>query len=232
MLEPISGYDFLINTFGVLICLIALETILSADNAVALASLVKHLPEEKHQQKALNFGLGGAFILRIALIIMSTWIIQFWQFQLAGSLYLLWLTGKYFWNRIVGLDETEDGPILGNTQQGFTWQIIPSIAMTDLAFSLDSVTTAVALSNQIWLIVIGGLVGVVALRFLAELFIDWLNRFTHLQDAAYLTIFWVGIRLFLKALMPDYVLPEWMILFVVAILFTWGFSKQHNLETL
>ena len=230
MLDQLSGYKFLIDTIGILICLIALETILSADNAVALASLVKHLPEEKHQKKALNFGLGGAFILRVILIILSTWIIQFWQFQLVGSLYLLWLAGKYFWNRIIGLEETEDELILANTQQSFAWQIIPSIAMTDLAFSLDSVTTAVALSNQIWLIIIGGLIGVIALRFLAELFISWLNCFTYLQDAAYLTIFWVGIRLFLKALVPGYILPEWMILSVVVILFAWGFSKRSDLQ--
>jgi len=230
MLQQLSGYDFLIDTFGVLICLIALETILSADNAIALASLVKHLPEVKHQKKALNLGLGGAFILRVALIIMSTWVIQFWQFQLAGSLYLLWLTAKYFWGRLISLEEREDEPIISNTQGSFAWQIIPSIAMTDLAFSLDSVTTAIALSNQIWLIIVGGLVGVIALRFLAELFINWLNRFTYLQDAAYLTIFWVGVRLLLKVLLPSFILPEWLVLLVIIILFSWGFSKQHNLE--
>ncbi|WLT39398.1 hypothetical protein NON20_07670 [Synechocystis sp. B12] len=92
---------------------------------------------------------------------MSTWVIQFWQFQLAGSLYLLWLTFKYFWIRIMGLEETEAESIFENAQSGFAWQIIPSIAMTDLAFSLDSVTTAIALSNQIWLIIVGGLIGVI-----------------------------------------------------------------------
>ncbi|WLT39399.1 hypothetical protein NON20_07675 [Synechocystis sp. B12] len=59
MFEQLFNYNLLINTFGVLLCLIILETILSADNAVALASLVKHLPEAKHQKRALNFGLGG-----------------------------------------------------------------------------------------------------------------------------------------------------------------------------
>jgi predicted tellurium resistance membrane protein TerC len=78
----------------------------------------------------------------------------------------------------------------------FDWQIIPLIAVTDLAFSLDSVTTVIALSDQTWLILIGGMIGVIALRFLAEIFVQWLNQFTYLQDAAYLTIFWVGIRLY------------------------------------
>jgi predicted tellurium resistance membrane protein TerC len=104
------------------------------------------------------------------------------------------------------------------------------IAMTDLAFSLDSVTSAVALSDQTWLILGGGLMGVIALRFLAELFIQWLNQFTYLQDAAYLTIFWVGIRLLVKALLPNVILPEWFIIAGVILLFTWGFSKRESVE--
>lgn len=232
MLAQISqlvSENIFLNTLGILCCLVALETVLSADNAVALAALVQHLPEEKHQKRALNWGLGGAFILRITLIILATWVIQFWQFQLAGALYLLGLTGKYFWARWSD-NEAETPPSLLPVQGNFFWQVVPFIAVTDLAFSLDSVTTAIALSNELWLVLTGGIIGVIALRFLAELFITWLNKFTYLQDAAYLTIFWVGVRLFLKALMPSYVPPEWMVLSVIIVLFAWGFSKRADLE--
>jgi YkoY family integral membrane protein len=237
MLEQLSPWvseNLFLNTTGILLSLVALETVLSADNAIALAALVQHLPEEKHQKQALNWGLGGAFILRITLIILGTWIVQFWQFQLAGALYLLWLTGKYFWERLS--DEQEDSMIINSfndktTPITFDWQIIPLIAVTDLAFSLDSVTTAIALSDQTWLILIGGMIGVIALRFLAEIFVQWLNQFTYLQDAAYLTIFWVGIRLLFKALLPNYVPPEWMVLSVIIVLFFWGFSKRELSES-
>jgi predicted tellurium resistance membrane protein TerC len=153
---------------------------------------------------------------------------------LAGALYLLWLTAKYFWERLS--DEQEDSMIINSfndktTPITFDWQIIPLIAVTDLAFSLDSVTTAIALSDQTWLILIGGMIGVIALRFLAEIFVQWLNQFTYLQDAAYLTIFWVGIRLLFKALLPDYVPPEWMVLSVIIVLFFWGFSKRELSES-
>jgi hypothetical protein len=72
MLEQLSPWvseNLFLNTTGVLLSLVALETVLSADNAIALAALVQHLPEEKHQKQALNWGLGGAFILRFTLII-------------------------------------------------------------------------------------------------------------------------------------------------------------------
>ncbi|BFM40429.1 hypothetical protein [Synechocystis sp. LKSZ1] len=229
MPDPFSLNSNLVpNTIGVLLSLVALETILSADNAVALAALVQHLPEEKYQKRVLNWGLGGAFLLRILLILMATWIVQFWQFQVVGALYLLGLTGKYFWQRLAGEAEPEDEMLTVQEPRSSYWQIIPLIAVTDLVFSLDSVTTAIAISDQTWLVLMGGLVGVIALRFLAELFIEWLNRFTYLQDAAYLTIFWVGVRLLSKALLPSYVPPEWLVLSVIVLLFIWGFSKQEN----
>jgi predicted tellurium resistance membrane protein TerC len=94
MLDQLAGYageGFSLNTLGVLLALVALETSLSADNAVALATLVQHMEDREHQRRALNWGLVGAFLLRITLLLTATWVIQFWQFALAGALYLLWL---------------------------------------------------------------------------------------------------------------------------------------------
>ncbi|MFN5514517.1 MAG: TerC family protein [Cyanobacteriota bacterium] len=222
--------SIVLNALGIFLSLFILETVLSADNAVALAALVQHLPNEQQQKQVLNWGLGGAFILRILLILAATWVAQFWQFQLVGSIYLLWLTGKYFSLRLETEKELEKSIFIEHENKTMYWQMVPMIAMTDLAFSLDSVTSAVALSDQTWLILGGGLMGVIALRFLAELFIQWLNQFTYLQDAAYLTIFWVGIRLLVKALLPNFILPEWLIITGVILLFTWGFSKRESVE--
>ncbi len=229
MLEQLSGYasaGFSLNTLGILLALVALETSLSADNAVALASLVQHMEDQEHQRKALNWGMVGAFILRIVLLLTATWVIQFWQFEVAGALYLLWLAGKYFWDRFsASEDDSENSDSLKN-QGNSLWQVIPLIDVTDLAFSLDSVTTAVALSNETWLVMTGCLMGVVTLRFLAGLFVELLSKFTYLQDAAYVTVLGVALRLMFKALLPEYTPPEWVVLTFIAILFAWGFSKR------
>jgi YkoY family integral membrane protein len=214
------------STLGILMSLIFLEIILSADNAMALAALVQHLQNSKKQNIALNCGLGLAFILRVALILSSTWIVQFWQFELLGSLYLLWLSSKYFWQRFRIKKLTFEPAETNNEGSNWLWRIIPAIALTDLAFSLDSVTTAVALSSQAFLILTGGIIGIIALRFLANFFVRWLTEFIYLEDAAYLTIFFVGMRLLSKALIPDYIMPEWLIIIAIAIFFSWGFSKR------
>lgn len=224
LVAPISGY-FSIQMLGIILAVVALEAVLSADNAVALAALVQDLGDAKLQQQALNWGLAGAFILRITLLCSASWMLQFWQFELAGALYLLWLAGKHFWAKWSASDSDQSSdaqaPALCSLRQ-----TIALIAITDLAFSIDSVTTAVALSSEVWIVLTGGLVGVLTLRFLAGLFVGWLTKFSYLQDAAYLTVMGVGIRLFTKAILPGYVLPEWMALLVIAVLFSWGFSKR------
>lgn len=213
-----------LNTLGLLSALVAMETVLSADNAVALAALVQPLETEAYQNKALNWGLVGALVLRITLLLGATWVVQFWQVELAGALYLLWLAAKYFRHRLWGEGTDEVEALVKPTSS--IWQVVAWIALTDLAFSLDSVTTAVALSDERWLVIAGCLIGVVTLRFVAGLFVQWLERFTYLQDAAYLTVLGVGLRLLCKAVQPECVPPDWVVLGAIALLFSWGFSKR------
>jgi YkoY family integral membrane protein len=226
MLDQIldSSLHLGIKTPLLLLILIALEAVLSADNAIALAAIAQGIEDSKRQQQALNFGLLAAYILRISLILTATWVIQFWQFELLGAAYLLWLVFNYFTSE-------EDEKHHHSVRFTSIWQAIPTIAITDLAFSLDSVTTAIAVSDETWLVLIGGTIGVITLRFLAGLFIRWLNEFTHLEDAGFITVGFVGLRLLLKAIAPDYVPPEWAIVAAIAIIFIWGFSERSPSQT-
>ncbi|HIK37749.1 MAG: hypothetical protein NZ901_12260 [Geminocystis sp.] len=226
LLHP--SIEFGIDTFFLIIILVALEAVLSADNAIALASIAKGLPEAKQQRYALNIGLLMAYVLRITLIITAAWVIQFWQFELLGGLYLLWLTFRYFFGHPAGGAEGEETSSLDFKH---LWQAVPIIAFTDLAFSLDSVTTAIAVADEIWLIIAGGTIGVIALRFLAGLFIRWIQEFTHLEDAGFITVGLVGFRLILKVAYPLLVPPEWLMITIITIIFIWGFSEKRVIET-
>lgn len=208
------------ETFFILIVLVALESVLSADNAIALAALVQGIEDAALQRRALNLGLVAAFILRIVLILTATWVIKFWQFELLGAAYLLWLALQYFIS-----NNNQDNKHHGPRFSAF-WQAIPLIAITDLAFSLDSVTTAIAVSEERWLVMTGGIIGIVVLRFMAGLFIRWLDEFVHLQDAGYITVALVGLRLLLKVADSELVPPEWLMLTSIGLIFLWGFSKR------
>jgi predicted tellurium resistance membrane protein TerC len=105
--------------------------------------------------------------------------------------------------------------------------VILTLAFTDLAFSLDSVAAAVAVTDRLPLVMAGGVIGVIALRLTAELFIRWLEVFRHLETAGYLAVGLVGVRLLLRVLLPNLMLPDWSLLLLVAALFAWGFSTRQ-----
>ncbi len=215
-----------VETYLILLVLILLEAVLSADNAIALAAIARSIKDPQKQRQALDIGLIGAYILRIALILAATWVIKYWQFELLGAIYLLWLVVNYFF--LADEDDSDGNHSLGLKS---LWQVIPTIAITDLAFSLDSVTSAIAITEDTWLIIAGGTIGIIVLRFLAGLFIKWLQEYTYLEDAGFITVGFVGLRLLLKVWLPDYLIPEWLTVAVVAIFFTWGFSKRKAVES-
>ena len=227
MLENIIDFplDSGLETIFLLLILICLEALLSADNAIALAAIAQSLKDSELQRQALNIGLVFAYVLRILLILTATWVIKFWQFELLGAVYLLWLVFNYFTS-----SDAEDKSNSHHLGYSSLWQVIPLIAVTDLAFSLDSVTTAIAIADKIWLILLGGTIGVITLRFLAELFIRWLEEYTHLEDAGFITVGLVGIRLLIRAITPDWVPPEWFMISIIFILFIWGFSQRKETE--
>jgi YkoY family integral membrane protein len=219
-MSPTMGGDTLL----LLPVLILLELVLSADNAIALAAIAQGLDTEALQKKALNVGLVFAFILRVMLILAASWVLNYWQFEVAGAAYLLWLVYQHFTSR------DEDGEASGPKFTAL-WQAIPTIALTDLAFSLDSVTTAIALSKDVFVILLGGTIGIIALRFMAGLFIKWLDIYVHLEDAGFVTVAFVGIRLLVRVINPELVPPEWVMVALIFSLFAWGFSKKEPVPT-
>ncbi|NJM72650.1 MAG: TerC family protein [Scytonema sp. RU_4_4] len=227
MLDRIFDYlnfHFSIEASIVLLVLIFLEAVLSADNAIALAAIAQGLEDKKLERQALNIGLVVAYVLRITLLLTATWVQQFWQFELLGAAYLLWLVFQHFTSE-EGEDNQHHGPRFSSLLQ-----VIPIIAFTDLAFSLDSVTTAIAVSDETWLVLTGTTIGVVTLRFMAGLFIRWLDEYVYLEDAGYITVAFVGLRLLLKVVNDSFVPPQWVMITAIALVLAWGFSKRTHPE--
>lgn len=211
--------------------LVALEAVLSADNAIALAAISRQLRDPVQQGKALNFGLGLALLFRLGLIAAARWVLDFWPLQLLASAYLLWLCVTNLWPSTPDTEtdhSVDHAPEPGSPHhdRGLL-AVVGTLALTDLAFSLDSVAAAVAVSDNLLLVMAGGVIGVVALRLTSALFIRWLAVFRHLESAGYLAVGLVGVRLLLRLAVPQLVPPEWVLLLLVALLFAWGFSSRY-----
>lgn len=218
--------------------LIGLEAVLSADNAIALAAISRSLHDRERQELALNLGLGLALLFRLILIGAARWVLQLWPLQLAAALYLLWLCGRHVFGLWQQGDADAAAPASANGSHGAPLaagassaaaslaSVVGTLALTDLAFSLDSVAAAIAVTDRLWLVMAGGVIGVLALRLTAELFIRWLEIYRHLETAGFLAVGLVGVRLLLRLGLPDLLPPEWLLLLAVAGVFAWGFSVR------
>ena len=70
---------------------------LSVDNAVVLAAQTEQLKVESERKKALMYGMGGAYLFRFIAIGLGTYLLQFWPIKAVGALYLVWMSGSYFY---------------------------------------------------------------------------------------------------------------------------------------
>ncbi len=191
----LSNQTFAATDLPVIGVLILLEGLLSADNALVLAIMVKHLPD-KLRQRALLYGLGGAFVFRGIALLAASWIIKLWWLQLIGAAYLLFITIKHFIQH-----QKQEESVKTKANLGF-WQTVLLVELTDIAFAIDSVVAAVGLikgPEKLWVAYAGALIGVIILRWAAGIFTKLLDRFPAIEHVAYLLVGWVGVKLFLMS---------------------------------
>ena len=206
--------QIIIQYLIVLLSLIVLEGLLSADNAIVLAVMVRHLPP-KEQKHALLYGLAGALIFRIIAIFLITILAQYWQIQVLGGLYLLFMAGSHIKEFFDKRKNTTEEEVKETKKQSGFWSTVIKVELTDIAFAIDSILAAVAIAitlphisetsigginlGQFSVMVIGGFAGVVIMRYAANIFIRVLEKKPGLEVAAFLIVGWVGIKLFVIA---------------------------------
>jgi len=206
--------------------LISLELLLSADNAVALASLTRSLNSSELRNRALNIGITISLLFRILLIILSNFLLKFIFIRIFAGLYLIYL---FFSNIIFPSEFNNNESEINNRQNNFKFlKVVALLSVTDFAFSIDSITTAVAISDQYILIIFGALIGVLALRFTSGIFLKLLDKFSRLEKSGYIAIFVVGIKLILNTLIKDAILPDYYFYILILLAFVWGFSEKES----
>lgn len=190
------GQTFEFSDLAGVAALVLLEALLSADNALVLAIMVRHLPRNL-QQKALLYGLGGAFVFRLIAILLAKYVLSFWWLQAIGAAYLLSLPVKHFWVH------SQKDKVVKPVGGGF-WQTVVAVEMADIAFAIDSVLAGIAFiskpgvgvqSEKIWVVYLGAMIGLILLRFAAGVFIRILDRFPFFDHVAYILVGWVGVKL-------------------------------------
>ncbi len=186
-------------SWGLIGTLIILEGLLSADNALVLAVMVKHLPE-KQRKKALFYGLLGAYVFRFIAIGVGVFLIKLWWVKALGAAYLAWLAIKYFMDK--SKEAGNDDEIAGMKTEGILirlfgtfWGTIAAVEIMDIAFSVDSVLAAFGVSEQIWVLLLGGMLGVLMMRGIAGVFLKLIDKVPELETSAYVLIMLIAIKM-------------------------------------
>jgi YkoY family integral membrane protein len=210
--QAFEGYDLV-----VIALLVVLEGVLSIDNALVLGVLAKRLP--KHQQKkALTYGLVGAFVFRFLAIGMAAFLLKWTIVKLIGGGYLVYIGLKHFFfeskeehaAELTAAEGAQEGISKqagrGGIDRAF-WGTVLVIELTDIAFAVDSILAALGVvgtppplypggpNPKLWVIIAGGFIGVIMMRFAAVLFIKLLERFPRFHSAAYLLVLVIGVKL-------------------------------------
>ncbi|MGZ3693883.1 MAG: TerC family protein [Bdellovibrionota bacterium] len=207
--------------------LVFLEGVLSIDNALVLALIVNPLPKALHKS-ALYYGLLGAIIFRIFAISIASYLMKWTWVKFVGGAYLVYLAVSFWWRG----PETEEQK--RRAHHNF-WMTVLLVELTDIAFAADSILTAVALSKKLWVVVTGGVIGLLMMRFAASMFIKLLERFPRFEPTAYILVFIVGLKLLIDGFhFPgvDFHSPKnpafWAFWIGMLLSFGFGFTKKHD----
>ncbi|MFE8702839.1 TerC family protein [Cytobacillus sp. FJAT-54145] len=249
-------FSILLEYAWVLLLLIAIEGILAADNALVLAIMVKHLPEEQ-RKRALFYGLAGAFVFRFGSLFAISFLVDVWQVQALGALYLLFIAINHIVRKLVFSKFKDKNENKGEKKKSGFWMTVLKVELADIAFAVDSILAAVALAvtlpntnlpaiggldgGKFLVIFAGGLIGLIIMRFAANFFVRLLNTRPGLEIAAFLIVGWVGVKLAVFTMShPEVAIipvgfaktPEWKIFFYVVLLLIavggWFLSKEKK----
>lgn len=217
--------------------LVVLEGLLSADNALVMAIMVLGLPKKEHQA-ALRYGLIGGFAFRIIATLLAAYLIQVAWVRLAGGLYLLYLTYSHFFSHEHGEGRRQAPKAKGMLGLSPFWATVVRVEAINLAFSIDSILVAVAMSPKLWVVVSGGIMGIVAMRLVVGQLIGLVQRYPALVDGAFVIIAWVGLKLCWEFFHDEgfvpLEIPQWFSLTVIVVIFAVSYfyaRSQGPVET-
>ncbi len=211
------------NAWASLLTLTVLEVVLGIDNIIFLSIITSKLPKEQ-QPMARRVGLGLALIMRIVLLSMVAWIASLttplvtimgqevsWRdlIMISGGLFLLWKGTHEIHASVEGGEEE----VKVSAKNSFAF-IIAQIVMIDLVFSLDSVITAVGMSDHLEIMIAAVVIAILIMLFASEPVSAFVNKHPTVKMLALSFILLVGLALIADGL--HFHIPRGYLYFAIA----------------
>jgi predicted tellurium resistance membrane protein TerC len=108
------------------------------------------------------------------------------------------------------------------------------VELTDVVFAIDSILVAVAMSNKLWVIITGGILGIVAMRMVIGQLLTLVRRYPALVDGAFIIIAWVGVKLMIEYFHGlgwiHFEVPRWLSLGLIVLIFglSFWYARKHG----
>jgi predicted tellurium resistance membrane protein TerC len=106
--------------------------------------------------------------------------------------------------------------------------------LTDIVFAIDSILVAVAMSPKLWVILTGGVLGIIAMRLVIGQLLAIVTRYPALVDGAFIIIAWVGIKLLAEYLhlagYTHFVIPKAFSIGLIVVIFVLAFVYARREE--
>jgi YkoY family integral membrane protein len=228
--------DVHVTDFVTIALLVVLEGLLSADNALVLAILVLGLPRND-QRKALRYGIVGAFAFRIIAVLLAVHLLAVSWVKLIGGLYLLYLAYSHFFSGNTTEKRRAARPATPWLGLSAFWATVVKVELTDVVFAVDSILVAVAMSRKTWVIITGGILGIVMMRLVIGQLLRLVRRYPALVDAAFVIIAWVAAKLLIEYLnaigWTELEVSKWISFGLIIVIFLVGYlyaRKQGPVE--
>ncbi|MGV8996223.1 MAG: TerC family protein [Parvibaculaceae bacterium] len=207
-----------------LITLTVLEIVLGVDNIIFLAILASRLPKEK-QKLGRRLGLLAALVTRLGLLFSVSWIVTLgepiitiaglgisWRdvMLLVGGLFLISKSTLEIHNEVEGEHDGGDGSAV----KASLWMVVCQIAIIDIVFSLDTVMTAVGMSDHFPIMAVAVLAAVAVMIFAAEPVAAFVDKHPTVKMLALSFLILIGVSLIADAL--HFHIPKAYLYFAVA----------------
>jgi predicted tellurium resistance membrane protein TerC len=175
--------------WAALVTLIVMEVVLGIDNLIFISILSNKLPEHQ-RSKVRRIGIGLALVMRLALLSIIAWLVGLVQpvftvmgnefswkdlILIAGGLFLVWKATKEIHHTV---DPTPSEAVLDKKDVMITnaGAAIFQIILLDIVFSIDSVLTAVGMTEHLPIMVIAVLVAVTVMLLAADPLANFINK--------------------------------------------------------
>ncbi|MFH1076279.1 MAG: TerC family protein [Pseudomonadota bacterium] len=195
------------DSIALLSLLIGLEMVLGVDNILVISIFVGQLPELQ-RNKARIIGLAVAMFARILMLLilmklsgLTNDVILHFSIRdiilLAGGLFLLWKAVKEIHSTIELKDEQTH---LTNIKQINFSAIICQIVLLDIVFSIDSVITAIGLTNKAWIIIASVIVSFCVILAFAKSIGEFILQRPSLKILALSFLITIGVTIFMEGM--------------------------------